>query len=235
MPPASTVRALSCEATNTRLRVFSSGKNDTMSGRSFDDANAFQRTMRTLAATKVGAAVLRPTANHLDQLVSRLTGGKRSFAGIVTGVPAVLLTTTGAKSGQPRTVTVYGIPHPDGVALIASNWGGAKNPAWVPQSQGQPRGHGTYRGRYLACHRPARHTQRARRDLGERPRVLPRLEEVRSTGGRTPDRGVRPPPELSPDQACVMLRRPSSTDTLSPGPVARPRFRSVHSRICSEY
>ena len=84
-----------------------------MPGRSFDDANGLQRTMRTLAATKVGVKVLRPTANHLDQFVSRLTGGKRSFAGIVTGVPAVILTTTGAKSGQPRTVTGYGIPHPD--------------------------------------------------------------------------------------------------------------------------
>ena len=42
--------------------------------------------------------------------------------------------------------------------------GRREEPGVVPQSQGQPRGHGTYRGRYLACHRPARHTQRARRD-----------------------------------------------------------------------
>ena len=109
-----------------------------MPGRSFDDANTFQRTMRTLAATKVGAALLRPTANHLDQLVSRLTGGRRSFAGILTGVPAVILTTTGAKSGEPRTVTVYGIPHPDGLALIASNWGGAKHPAWYHNLKANP-------------------------------------------------------------------------------------------------
>jgi deazaflavin-dependent oxidoreductase (nitroreductase family) len=109
-----------------------------MPGRSFDDANGLQRTMRTLAATKVGVKVLRPTANHLDQFVSRLTGGKRSFAGIVTGVPAVILTTTGAKSGQPRTVTVYGIPHPDGLALIASNWGGAKHPAWYHNLKANP-------------------------------------------------------------------------------------------------
>ena len=109
-----------------------------MPGRSFAEANAFQRTMRTLAATKLGVALLRPTANHLDQLVSRLTGGKRSFAGIVTGVPAVILTTTGAKSGEHRTVTVYGIPHPDGLALIASNWGGVKHPAWYHNLKANP-------------------------------------------------------------------------------------------------
>jgi deazaflavin-dependent oxidoreductase (nitroreductase family) len=118
------------EVTNTGLRVFSFGKNDTMPGRPFDDANAFHRTMRTIAATKMGVALFRLPANRLDQLISRLTGGRRSFAGIVTGVPAVILTTTGAKSGEPRTVAVYGIPHPDGVALIASNFGGAKHPAW---------------------------------------------------------------------------------------------------------
>lgn len=101
-----------------------------MASRSFNDANAFHRAMRTFAATKLGSAVFRPTAHHLDRFASKLTGGKRSFAGLVTGVPAVILTTTGAKSGEPRTVAVYGIPHSEGLAVIASNWGGAKHPAW---------------------------------------------------------------------------------------------------------
>jgi hypothetical protein len=94
-----------------------------MPNSSFKDANAFHRMMRTLTATKVGAALLRPTANRLDQLITKATGGRRSFARVATGIPTVILTTTGAKSGQPRTVAVYGIPHPDGLALIASNWG----------------------------------------------------------------------------------------------------------------
>jgi deazaflavin-dependent oxidoreductase (nitroreductase family) len=109
-----------------------------MPGRSFDDANAFQRMMRTVAATKVGVALLRPTASHLDQLVSKLTGGRRNFTGIVTGVPAVILTTTGAKSGEPRTVAVFGIPHPAGLALIASNFGGARHPGWYHNLKANP-------------------------------------------------------------------------------------------------
>jgi F420H(2)-dependent quinone reductase len=119
-------------------------------------ANAFHRTMRAFAATKVGAALFRPTAHHLDQLVSKLTGGKRSLAGIAAGIPAVILTTAGAKSGTPRTVALLGVPHPDGPAVIAPNYGGAK------KSQSQPSDHGVDRGRYLACHRPTRHTPRAR-------------------------------------------------------------------------
>jgi deazaflavin-dependent oxidoreductase (nitroreductase family) len=105
---------------------------------SFDHANAFHRFMRNFAATKAGGALLRPTAHHLDRLLTKVTGGKSSFAGLVTGVPAVILTTTGAKSGEPRTVALYGIPHPDGVALIASNFGGARHPAWYHNLKAHP-------------------------------------------------------------------------------------------------
>jgi deazaflavin-dependent oxidoreductase (nitroreductase family) len=109
-----------------------------MPGQSYDDANAFHRVMRSFAASKVGAVIFRPTAHRLDQLVSRVTGGRGSFGGIATGIPVVILTTTGAKSGEPRTVAVYGIPHPDGVALIASNFGGAKHPAWYHNLKANP-------------------------------------------------------------------------------------------------
>ena len=109
-----------------------------MATRNFDDANAFHRAMRTFIATKVGVALFRPTAHHLDRLASALTGGRRSASLIVTGVPAVMLTTTGAKSGEPRTVAVFPIPHPEGVAVIASNFGGTKHPAWYHNLKANP-------------------------------------------------------------------------------------------------
>jgi deazaflavin-dependent oxidoreductase (nitroreductase family) len=106
--------------------------------RSFDKANAFHRAMRRFIATKVGVAIFRPTAHRFDRLASRLTGGRRSAAWFLTGVPAVMLTTIGAKSGQPRTVAVYGIPHPEGLAVIASNFGGTKHPAWYHNLKADP-------------------------------------------------------------------------------------------------
>ena len=49
----------------------------------------------------------------------------------VTGVPAQSSLPPRRSVGPTPHRQVYGIPHPDGVALIASNWGGAKNPpAW---------------------------------------------------------------------------------------------------------
>lgn len=109
-----------------------------MSVHSFDDANAFHRTMRTFAATKAGRVFFRPTAHHVDQLVSTLTAGKHSFAGIVAGMPSVILTTTGAKSGKRRTVVLLAIPHPDGLAVVAANYGGAKHPGWYHNLKNNP-------------------------------------------------------------------------------------------------
>ena len=95
--------------------------------------------MRSFAGSKVGSALLRPTAHHLDQVITKLTGGRLSFTGIAAGIPAVILTTTGAKSGEPRTVAVFGIPHPEGLGLIASNFGGAKHPAWYHNLKANPK------------------------------------------------------------------------------------------------
>lgn len=106
--------------------------------RSFDEANVFHRAMRTVAATKTGRVLFRPTAHHLDQLLSRLTGGRHSFGAIAAGLPTVILTTTGAKSGTRRTVALLGIPHPDGVAVVASNYGDARHPGWYHNLRADP-------------------------------------------------------------------------------------------------
>lgn len=44
--------------------------------------------------------------------------------------PLLLLTTTGAKSGQPRTAPMMYIPDGDHLLVIASNAGAARHPDW---------------------------------------------------------------------------------------------------------
>ena len=109
-----------------------------MPAKTFENANRFQKAMRTFASSKVGVVLFRPTGHRLDKLVSRLTGGKRTFAGIVTGIPTVILTTTGARSGAPRSVAVAAVPHAEGMGVIASNWGGTKHPAWYHNLKANP-------------------------------------------------------------------------------------------------
>lgn len=70
----------------------------------------------------------------------RLTGGRATLASLVSGLPVVMLTTTGARSGQPRMVPVLGLPTSEGLAIVASNWGQARHPAWYHNLRAQPSG-----------------------------------------------------------------------------------------------
>lgn len=51
-----------------------------------------------------------------------------------------MLTTTGARSGQARTVPVLGLPTPDGLVVIASNYGQERQPAWYYNLRALPEG-----------------------------------------------------------------------------------------------
>ena len=52
----------------------------------------------------------------------------------------VLLTTTGARTGQPRTVPVLGRATADGFAVIASNFGQRRHPGWYHNLRASPGG-----------------------------------------------------------------------------------------------
>ena len=46
-------------------------------------------------------------------------------------MPIIYLTTTGAKSGLPRSSPVLSIPDGNDLILVGSNWGKVHNPNWV--------------------------------------------------------------------------------------------------------
>lgn len=55
----------------------------------------------------------------------------RANGGTVTGwAPLILLTTTGAKTGQPRIIPLMHVPYGNGVLAVASKGGAAKDPEW---------------------------------------------------------------------------------------------------------
>ena len=53
-------------------------------------------------------------------------------------MPFVSMTTTGAKSGEPRTAAVLYFHDGDDVILIASNYGGTRHPAWYHNLKANP-------------------------------------------------------------------------------------------------
>jgi deazaflavin-dependent oxidoreductase (nitroreductase family) len=95
----------------------------------YREANGIQRCMRWSAATAPMSWVyVRVLLHHIDRPIYRLTRGRQTFVSLVSGLPVVMLTTTGAKTRQQRLWPVLGLP--DGDNLIGSNWGQRQHPAW---------------------------------------------------------------------------------------------------------
>ena len=57
-----------------------------------------------------------------------LTGG--TLGGRLAGRPMLLLTTTGRKTGKPRTTPLQYMKHGENMVVVASNGGNARHPAW---------------------------------------------------------------------------------------------------------
>jgi deazaflavin-dependent oxidoreductase (nitroreductase family) len=66
----------------------------------------------------------------------RANGGKVS--GPFAGRPLLLLTTTGAKSGQPRTAPLVYTTDGDAIVVIASKGGAPTNPDWYYNLRANP-------------------------------------------------------------------------------------------------
>ena len=67
---------------------------------------------------------------YLDRLVLHLSTGRRNIAGI--GIPVLLLTTTGQKTGKPRTAPLLYLPSEDGETfyVIGSRGGRTADAGW---------------------------------------------------------------------------------------------------------
>ena len=64
----------------------------------------------------------------------------RANSGNVTGwTPLILLTTTGAKTGQPRIIPLMHVPYEHGVLAVASKGGAVKDPEWYHNVLAHPR------------------------------------------------------------------------------------------------
>jgi deazaflavin-dependent oxidoreductase (nitroreductase family) len=112
----------------------------------YEGTNWFRRMMRVTAGLRPMSWFYARTLHHIDRVAYGLTRGRSTFTSWVAGLPIVMLTTTGAKSGQPRTLPVVGIPNGDSVIVIASNYGQHHNPAWYHNLRANPQASMIFKG-----------------------------------------------------------------------------------------
>jgi deazaflavin-dependent oxidoreductase (nitroreductase family) len=124
--------------------------------------NRAQAAVQAVASTKPGAWAFSKTVRHLDDAVTRLTKGRHTVPALLAGLPVLDLTTTGRKSRQPRTSHLISIPVGADLALLGTNFGQPRTPAWVLNLEADPRASVRYRDATVAVRaRPASEEERA--------------------------------------------------------------------------
>jgi deazaflavin-dependent oxidoreductase (nitroreductase family) len=139
----------------------------------FARANVIQKALRRVAGSGPGSWLFARVLHRIDRPVYRLTRGRHTFASLVSGIPVVMLTTTGVRSGQPRTVPVLGLPTTEGLAVIASNFGQHQHPAWYYNLRADPEASVSVDGRLRRFRAVEVEGDRRRRIWEEGLRVYP--------------------------------------------------------------
>jgi deazaflavin-dependent oxidoreductase (nitroreductase family) len=82
---------------------------------------------------------------------------------LLAGLPVLDLTTTGRRSGRPRTSHLISVPIDDTLAVLGTNFGQPATPAWVLNLEADPHATVRYRDRTAeVTARPATEAEFAR-------------------------------------------------------------------------
>ena len=78
-----------------------------------------------------------PYYARVDSAVQRVTGGRFSPMRLA-GLTSILLTTTGRKTGLPRSIALLAVPDGGSLIVIGSNFGRSGHPAWSANLKTNP-------------------------------------------------------------------------------------------------
>jgi len=100
---------------------------------------------RTVGAQPAFTPVARRLV-RVDRWLGRVTHGRVVALGMA---PSLVLTTTGRRSGLPRSNPLQYFRDGTDLIVIASNWGGEKDPLWAGNLRAEPRATVAIGGREL--------------------------------------------------------------------------------------
>ena len=91
----------------------------------------WQRIIQRLATIKfISTGFLSKNLHRIDTAVLNWTHGRKNLTQMLTGLPVIMITTTGAKSGKPRTIPLAGLPDGEKIILVPTHFGQHHYPAW---------------------------------------------------------------------------------------------------------
>ena len=102
------------------------------------DTDPVRRLVRRATTSRPLAWLSARLLHRIDGVVQRATKGRSTFSGWVSGLPVVILTTTGARTGLSRRTPVLGIPDDDALVVLAANFGKTTHPAWYHNVRATP-------------------------------------------------------------------------------------------------
>lgn len=110
-------------------------------------ANRLQRSLQAATSNQRIARVLSTTLFPIDRATFGATRGRTTLAGLLAGVPIIMLSTIGARSGKTRTMPLLGVPIAGDIAVIGSNFAQPNTPGWAHNLTMNPTAVVAYRGR----------------------------------------------------------------------------------------
>ena len=90
-------------------------------------ANPYRRLLLWLGARRSVAAAAARLQPGIDRALMRIGRGRIST---VASMPALLLTSTGRRSGREHTVPLFHVPAGSGWAVVDTSYGRSARPAW---------------------------------------------------------------------------------------------------------
>lgn len=102
---------------------------------------AVQKMAGSKTFMRVGPKIVPP----MDRFLHRVSGGRFVSSGGL--LPSLVLTVTGAKTGQPRVTPLATMPDGDSWYVVGSNFGRDSHPAWTANLIANPDAEVSYRGK----------------------------------------------------------------------------------------
>lgn len=113
-----------------------------------DINSRFGRAVVKVAGSKTFMRVGPKVVPPLDRVLHKVTGGRVILSRGM--LPSLVLTTTGAKTGQRRTTPLATLPDGDGWYVVGSNFGRDNHPAWTANLMANPQAEVSFNARTTA-------------------------------------------------------------------------------------